>query len=373
MIFLIFLTLLPFSPLFFRGVDLWYGAGMYFQTGILLLLAWSFFEKQKEVRIKNLPLALLTLWLGINTLIFWYMGLKAGQHNFIVFGPFFNFICFLLFYKLSFNLTRKKIYKIIEYFSYSICVYLLWCVVQYFDFDPFFTVFAYADGLAIHRVVGFLGNETQNAVFLAMCLPVFYLRDNRFSYLCAALTWVILGILGSAIGLGTALVVTIFFSFFHRLSFIYYLFILIGIGIVLMVNDITTYLNPHGRFELWGKILPEIRFFGLGLGSFNHIAKRPDLIGWRHAHNEYLQILYTAGLFGLLTVIYCIYEYFRGMLKDRLSVTLASCFLGFCLVGCLYFPSHLWIMAGVACFSYSFQYVLKNEGVTNGTFYTSGD
>ncbi len=49
------------------------------------------------------------------------------------------------------------------------------------------------------------------------------------------------------------------------------------------------------------------------------------------------------------------------MLKDRLSVVLASCFFGFCIASLFYYPSHLFLPAIIGMISYSFMYVLKNQ------------
>ena len=367
LIFLIFITLSPFSPFLFRRVDLWYAAGQYFQVGILLLLAYSFFEN-KSIKDRNIPLALLTLYLGGWTSYIWYQNLVMGKMFYLIFAPFFNFMCFLLFYKLSFNLNRDNIHRIIRFLSYSLIVYLFYCVFQFFDLDQFFKVFAYDDGTGIHRTVGLIGNETQNALYLAICLPVFYLKRNRISILSASLVWAVLAISGSASGIATALAVTVFFSCFHRLPITYYLYILLGsVGFVLLkYPELSTYISFSGRWDIWTKLWPLIKersVFGNGLGMMNVLARKPAFEGWRHAHNEYYQLLFTCGIVGLASVVYCIFDYFQEMLRDRLSVTLASIFLGFCLASLFYFPAHLWMMATIGILSYSFGYVLRRRDV----------
>ena len=70
----------------------------------------------------------------------------------------------------------------------------------------------------------------------------------------------------------------------------------------------------------------------------------------------------------MVAVIYCVYEYFRNIFKDRLSTTLASIFLGFCLVSLVYYPAHLFLPATLGMIGYSFMCVLKNEGVTDAIY-----
>lgn len=370
-LFLIFIALSPVSPMFFRhpNIDLWTGAGHYFQSGIIILLAYSFFEKQKHIKVKNAPLSLLTLWLGLTTLYVWYQNLRIGNFNFVVVGPFINFLCFLMFYRLAFCLDRKRIYQGITYLSYTLCAYLLFCVLQYFGWGQFLKLFAYQD-IACHRVVGFIGNETQNALYLAVCLPVFYLSRNRFSGLCACLVWAVLAITCSASAVLTAVCVTVFFSRFHRLSKWYYLYLCLGAaGMVLLKHsELATYFNPHGRVMLWKNMVPVMKrlsLTGAGLGSMNVLAAQEKFAGWRHAHNEYWQAILTVGIIGLSSILYCIYEYFRFMLKDRLAVVLASMFLGICVASLIYHPAHIWLMAAIGMIGYSFMYVLKNEGEQN--------
>lgn len=375
---IIFLLLAPFGAFFYPSLvvkDLWYASGQFTQVGILFLFAWSFFDKSKEIKVKNLPLALLTLYLGLMTSYGWYLGIMAGTLNWLVFQPFFNFLCFLIFYKLCFQLDREIIYKFLTWFSYSLAFYLILCTLQFFELGQFFKVVAYVDGKALHRVVGLLGNESQNAIYLGMILPVFYLVRNRFSMLCACLIWVLLAITDSASGVMIATTVTVFFSIFHRLPIWYYLYIILGaVGFIIgksvycpelsLYSLVTNYVNPHGRLDIWERLLPLIKetsILGRGMGVMNLLAKGKDFKEWRHVHNEYYQLWLTGGFIGMSAVLYCVWEYFRGMFKDRLSVVLVSMFLGFCVACLIYFPAHLWMTAIIGMFSYSFMYVLKNE------------
>jgi O-antigen ligase len=280
--------------------------------------------------------------------------------------PFFNWLCFLIFYKLAFNLNRDIIQKILEWFSYALCLYLFYCILQFFNLDPYFKVVGYFGNNPEYKVVGLLGNQTQNALYLAICLPIFYLNKNCFSILNACLIWAILAITGSASAIATALIVTLFFNCFYRLPKVYFLYLFLGsVGFITLKWDfLPTYLNPHKRLEIWTKLWSYIKIqpiFGQGLGAMNVIAQKKELFAWRHAHNEYWHFLVETGFIGLFLILYCIWEYFRKIFKDRLAVTLASLFLGFCIAALLYYPAHLFLPATVGMFSYTFMYVLKNN------------
>jgi O-antigen ligase len=351
---------MPFSPFLFPQLDMWHGAGQYCQIGILILLAYSFFEKQKKVNVTNIPLALLTLYLGLNTAWFWQQGLLNDEYRFAIFQPLFNFICFLIFYRLSFYLNRESIKRILTFLSYSICLYLFYTVIQVFNLDTFTKPYN-VDSTVPDIVGGMFGNSSHNASFLAICLPLFYLKENRFSILCALLTWVLLVKIGSVTGLLTAAVVTIFFTFFYRLPAYYYSILILGAiaGCFARVN-----ITDAGRFKMWKALWTPIKknfIFGSGLGMMNNLGMTNTFKGWRHSHNEFFQMLLSTGIVGLTAILYCIWEYFRTMFKDRLAVVLASCFLGFLVTSLLLFPVHLWIIAMIAIMAYSWQFVLKNE------------
>src|SRR3990167_7450447 len=113
---------IPFSILIFNQPDIWHGQGHFFQIGILVLLAFSFMDKPKQVQVMNKPLGSLFLWLGALTSYTWIKVLIISNNYPVkVLLPFLNFFCFVIFYKLSIEyLDKERIEKILLYFKYSV-------------------------------------------------------------------------------------------------------------------------------------------------------------------------------------------------------------------------------------------------------------
>ena len=191
-LFLIFLCGLPFSNFVFRKVDIWHAHGMWFQAGLLILFCWSFFEKSKHITVRNIPLGAFALWTGSVTSFYWYIGLLTHKiYATTVFFPFFNFLCFLLFYKLSIvYLTKKDIERILFGMSVSVSVVLFYCLLQVFNLDQFYIPLELTDN---DSLVGTIGNSHHLAVYLAICQPLFF-RKGWFNYISLIVLWVVVGL-----------------------------------------------------------------------------------------------------------------------------------------------------------------------------------
>lgn len=89
----------------------------------------------------------------------------------------------------------------------------------------------------------------------------------------------------------------------------------------------------------------------------------PDVSIWRHAHQEYYQLIIELGIIGLVLAIWCIYDYFKTFtaFKTDLTIKFASIFFGFCILSLFSFPCHLWLMSTIGILSYSSIYIIKKE------------
>ena len=368
MVFKLFLVLicgLHFGNFLFKGMDLWHGQGHFFQIGLLLIFCWSFFEKPRCVQVVNRPLGVFALWAGLTTSYLWFRAFADTQHYAIkIFLPFFNFLCFALFYKLSIEyLNKDKIVKILHWFRYGVVILLFYCVLQYFKLDEFLAGLSGKDEL-----VGTLGNSSHLAGYLAIIQPIFF-EKKLFNILALVLLWLIILLANSASGVLVGLAVIIFYLFMRKSKTC----ALSGLVSVSGIMAIILYKNPEFfsfsyRFEVWKLAFESFKgkaITGFGLGGFGlmkYDLKNPASY-WRHAHNEYFQGGFELGLVGLGLILWCIWEYFRMFKtsKTDLTIKLAVMFLGFCLLSLFSFPAHLWLIAVVGMFSYSWLYVLKNE------------
>jgi len=373
--FIILLCGLPFSHFVFRYKDLWLCQGMYFQVGVLVLFCISIWKN----KVQNKPLALLTLWLGLVTSYFWwYVLVRYKQHAILTFLPYFNFICFVIFYKAALWLKKEDIKKILDFMTYSVFVVLCYCVLQVFWFDQFLTPL---DNLTKHiqyRLVGTIGNTSHLAGYIALTLPLFYRWNSKLAKPAIYLAWGIILITGSTSGLLTAVIATVFYLIFYR-PFRWYDIVLVGgFGLVVFAKKygfdfgrlLLHYGSLSGRLEFWEYLVDTAKsqqgmaITGKGLGFLNTIAATDPFRTWRHAHCEYLHYWRELGFIGLGLIGYAIVDYFRIFKKSAngvTEVTLASMMVGFLVLSALSYPSHLWLLSSLGMVSYSFMYSIKGD------------
>ena len=362
-LFLVLICGLPFGHFLFKATDLWHGQGHFFQVGLLVIFCWSFFEKPKYVQTVNRPLGAFTLWVGLLTSYLWIKTLIINQQYAIkIFLPFFNWLCFIWFYKLCLEyLDKNSIDKILKWFRYTIIAVIFYCVLQYFMLDEFLK------GLSLHdELVGTIGNSSHLAGYLAIVSPLFF---DKKGILPLILLWLIILLANSASGVFVGVAMVLFWLLMKK----YYRWFWGGLGLSLagvgiVVVKFPNFLNLSHRLEIWKLAFETFKdkaITGFGLGSFAlmKFQNLPDVSIWRHLHNEYYQVAFEVGLIGLVLILWCIWEYFRTfrILKTDLTIRLATIFFGFCLLALFTFPVHLFQLAMIGMISYSFIFVIKNE------------
>lgn len=364
-IFLILICGLPFGNFLFTKVDIWHGHGMFFQLGILVLLCYSFIEKPKFVQITNKSLAIFTLWAGIITAYYWYLIVGIQRHYPIkIFFPFFNFLCFLLFYKFSIEyLNENNMEKILKWLSYSVLIVMFYCVLQKFNLDQFFMAMG---GKKNDELVGTIGNSSHLAGYLALCSPLFF-KKNLFNILSLILLWLIILATGSASGIIVGMGILLFWIYNKKAYRIAIgLFLLNLIGGVFLLTKYPLFFTSNHRVEFWQILYQNFKLksiTGAGMGIMNTWQLKPETSVWRHAHCEPYQLAVELGIIGLILALWCIWDYFVlfRAFKTNLTIKLASIFFGFCLLSLFTFPAHLWLLASMGMMGYSFLYSLKNE------------
>lgn len=367
-IFLVLLCGLPWAYLIFNKTDVWHAQGHYFQLGILVLLAYSFFEKSRQIKIRNIPLGIFTLWAGLVTAFYWYVTLaNTGKYAILIFLPFFNFLCFLLFYKFSIEyLKEKDIERILKGLAISVSIVLGYCILQKLHLDQFYTPLGSGGSNARDSLVGTIGNSTHLAGYLAICQPLFF-RRGWYNYLALIVLWIIIALTGSASGVIVGVGVVLFYLVFKKKY--YQTCIIVGIcGLLLFIfrQQLTGFFSFNHRLEFWQALFEKFKqqpITGQGLGILNAWKIKPLTSTWRHAHLEYYQLAVELGVIGLGILLWGIFDYFKRFWKFRtdLTIRLASIFLGIVLLGLFSFPIHLWLLSSMAMLSYSWLYVLKGE------------
>jgi len=361
------ICILPWSNFFFRKVDLWHAQGHFFQMGLLALFALSFMVKPNYVQVLNKPLGIFILWVGLITGVRWMTIFeKVSQYPLKLFLPFFNLLCFVLFYKLILEyIDEDRIKKIFKYLSYSVLLMLFYCVLQRLNLDEFFRNI---DGsIPIDEFVGTIGNQSHLGGYLAIIQPIFFSK-SRLNILSLILLWSIIIFSHSASGIIIGIAVVLFYLIMNKKwqqSLLVAGLSVLGV-IFALIKDVN-FSSLSGRNIIWSDAFSMFRAhpitgYGLGYWGAQGIATGPNAT-WRHLHCEPYQYAIELGLIGLFLIIWLIWDYFKTFrtIKTDLTIKIVSMFLGFCLLSLVSFPTHIWIVASIGMISYSFMYVIKNN------------
>lgn len=266
--------------------------------------------------------------------------------------------------------TLNIIFKIIANCGFFMACYV---ILQFFGIDPVFSVKEAPEikvAVTSPSLVGTLGQPTIAGAFLVLTVP-FILLLRKYLYLaviCAALLAI-----KSDLSI-VALFASVIFYFFNGKS--WHLAIagmILGIlGFILLKVGI---FSDSGRFFMWQSIFDDVKrvfFTGFGVGAFSYlfsvIHNHPS--SWLQAHNEYLEVLWGAGIIGLFIMIKAIFWYFKKSFKhlDNENIRCLTCALfTLCLCAGANFIWHL----GVFCF-----YTVVILGLLNSKFneeYKKGD
>ncbi len=362
---LVFFCLLPFGSFFFKSVDIWHGQGQLVQVGILILFAYSFFERPKYVQPLNRPIGAFMGWAGLVTSYWWItLFAKTQRYPLKLFMPFFNLLCLVWLYKIIVEYSTKNcIEKILKCLKYAITLILVYCVVQYLKVDEFHKGIA---GLKINHLVGIMGNSGHLAGLLAITQPLFF-DKTRENILSLILLWLIILVVGSASSLLVGLCVVLFWLFFKKR------YVWFWSGVVTSVTLFTfifikfrDFFANNQRFEVWGKAFELLKgriITGFGLGYFDALNIKLDGMNkYNHLHNDWYQVVFELGLVGLVLALWIVWDYFDKFRKNKtdLTIKLAGIFLGFCILCFFSFPAHLWVMSVLALFTYAGIYAINN-------------
>lgn len=260
----------------------------------------------------------------------------------------------------------KNIFNIIIYSGLVMSVY---CGLQALDYDQWFFV---KDNLYLGNVGvidmlkrfdsprmigGTMGHATIVGPFIGMIIPL-ALKQKR--YIIAAIMVTSLILSGSCVALGALFVAGIAFIGFTYKNLYKAIFIC---GVVVCVSGVYVtkkigIFDDSGRFPEWKQIykahkspiMPNLKkrypLTGMGVGSFKYIYPSTNKSTFHQAHNEYLEILYNHGLFGLVVFLLMILTWFIDN-KYKCPYLLSSMvYISVCAVG-----TFVWHIAPIALYT----------------------
>lgn len=296
-----------------------------------------------------------------------------GVHadNFWVWEPFVYILCYFIMFMgvQSISLTKENINKIFSVISWCGLVMAGYMILQWFGWDQFFIKREGEEFVQITQplIVGSLGNSTIVSPYVAMIIPIsLYLKRYWVSIaLCFA---VIISHSSMAIG-GMIVSLIVYVMLKWKSKGIYASIIMVLLFLIVMagmrwvapakynhVKNIA--ISSNGRTGVWKDIIEVTKneklgvsksrhpFTGTGLGSQGILISPLLKTKFKQAHNEYLEVLVTMGVFGLglflMAIWFMIKEsfsaYLSGININELSAILSS----FVCIAVVAFGTFIW-------------------------------
>ena len=236
----------------------------------------------------------------------------------------------LIYFQLSNDLIDDDINVILNYLRVS-------CLIQVFlvflnhglDFN------IYNPFVMTEKVVGSFGQETLVGAYIAVLAPLFFEKKRIALVPIIWAIWLTTSAM-SVCAFIMALIAYTYVKYLRKKAMVFALAstICIGLAIYVFVLANQTYFDDKGRYILWAVLIDNYLswsiwdiIFGRGLGNLYYTAS--DLCVeckelFTYAHNEYIEILWAWGLFGMGCFVKFIYDIFK--IKDlHLKAPLFAC------------------------------------------------
>lgn len=391
---IILIAILPFSHFLFRTtmfkyIDIWHTHGLTFTVFSLLGVGYMAFNPSKKpihIKERNFPLMIFFIWLGLTSLYRYYVTManyaSVPPHHNVVYDigwllPFLNISMFILFYIfIREYIEKENIQQIIKVISLTTMVISCYAILQFFNLDQFYNSIS-AD-VKTDTVVGVLGNNSHLSGYLSMCLPSLYYIRNKKTTIFIVITFISIILTGSISGLISAILITFMYSIFFKIRVRHEKTILslciLGISGFMFLRgfDYKSYISTSGRIDFWVHTLSQTmkgqEILGVGLGKlsmlWSTLAGTP-LEGWKHMHNEFLQVGAETGIVGFILLSYVIYSYFvmftKYLKSNELLVCLYTTFMAFIIISLFSYPAHLYLPSTVGMLAYAGSFAIKGD------------
>lgn len=332
-----------------------------------LLFGLSIFTGQKKSTLGNKPLAAWLILTWVWVLWTFTQGIiTSKQYNLQLLMSLLHILSIGLFYLAAKAFWNKQVIeRLLNTIAISGGILILYGILQALNIDP---IFKDLDALKkTHEIVGLIGNPSHFGIYLAVLLPVYWSRKHWTAYLAQAGIWGLLITLvirnASVGGMLSAMAASLVWWLFKKRLIASF----IGISVVLTLGYFFLHharfhqlLTDSGRFQAWGifsKLIGNSPMWGVGPGAISFISttiKEGFLRGWRHCHNEYLQLLIEQGLAGLCLLAWLLYDTAQRVFRcaaDPLVPALASIITAFAFSSLISYPAHLWMIGAIGLFA----------------------
>jgi len=334
------------------GVDVRISHQYAFILGVIVL---------SSLLLRNIWLTLLLAWA---TFLFSYFQFKTGWNYLanIFYG------C-MLFYLTKVAFSKKDIDFFIKIALWVLALNVLYMIPQIMKLDFIYAHYETLKGFmagygSLNRPapIGFMGNTSNMAAFIAMMIPLLATRKGKFPLIASGLLFIPLYYLHSSTNL-IAAVITSLFVVFYRFS--KKIFIGCVIGLVFLGGIYLTRVDGIGteRFNQWQMVLTDgwsHPVVGWGLDSFRNFTPNKNFIytagarvyddgkvwtnTWDNPHNLFVSLFYEFGIVGIFLVLGLLRQYFlwfRKAPKDPNLIALAGFLIAFLVCSMGHFPIFL--------------------------------
>ena len=259
---------------------------------------------------------------------------NTDNSGFWVWKPMFQVLCFLLMgiALSSIEIKKRDIDKLMKIICFVMVIQAGYVILQSMGLDQFFRakgIGAIGDVEFAERV-GVLGHPTLVSPFIAMGIPIaLYMRR----FLFAVVMTLAVCLTHSQVAIGAMIISLLAYICLVRPKNFLLVFPISLIGGITALKTGLLHINGNGRFEAWKSIIHGIlntkiegyegvdfSLFGHGLGSFPYLSPtvqgRLDIGAFASAHNEYLEIFWCCGIFGVVLAVMALgYIFIKGF-KD---------------------------------------------------------
>jgi len=209
--------------------------------------------------------------------------------------PFIHVSIFFLFYISLCNIIDENDYlNITKVIIYPAVILSLYAYFQYFKIDMFRFTGEWLDGV--------LGNPTNNAMYLAACLPFVFLHKRPL--IPSIIIVVAILLFNSA----SAFIGAVFIIYSYLIVKRKYL--IVGISTIVCIiiciflyKYVQQFFNPYEKLLAWKYLIDSWKnnyIFGCGLDTFKNLKIIINYSQWHYTHNHYLWILHSLGVVGLI-------------------------------------------------------------------------
>lgn len=219
-------------------------------------------------------------------------------------------------------IDREKIIGVVMWCTGAMAAYVL---LQAAGLDQIFAVVDMSPSKLTQNphLVGSLGNPTFAAAFIACGIPIALFRfQYLLAFIMASAVFFIesdFGLLGAGVGVVYYVVSSLQGMWFR------------GVMLAVAVAGALTVGHMHqkgkiqdsGRFQVWKWAIEDVQkspvdsdklkyaITGYGIGAMPYLFPLSHETKFRHAHNEYIQVLYGCGVAGLFALLAAIASFFR--------------------------------------------------------------